>query len=179
MTEEPRRRRGCLTFGCLIPLVLVVGLGVAGFFAARAFVRDRLDQWRADAPLVDLAVTVLRLRDASNASAGPLEAIRGDQDPASLPDDVVVVDGSEPVVNITSDAVVVYQETDDPPDVLEGRLREALVEEGWTPGAESDVPGGREFVWSSPARTCVYQVVEGVVATAEVWIRCVAAEPGG
>ncbi len=175
MTEEPRRRRGCFRLGCLIPTLLVLAVGVGGFFAARAFVRDRIDQWRADSPLVDLALTVLQLRNSEASSGAPIEAVRGDQDPADLPDDVVVVPGLEPVVNITADAVVVYQEADEPRQDLEDRLRQGLVGTGWELTDEEDIVGGREMVWSTSRRTCVYDVTDGVVARSEVWIRCVAA----
>ena len=178
-TADPprRRRRGCLAWGCLLPTVLVLAMGIAGFVAVRNYVRDHLDEWRADAPLVDLAVTVLRLRNASGSAPGLLEAIRGDQDPADLPGDIVLVPGAEPVVSITADVVVVFQETDLPPSEAGRRLRQALVGSGWQPGEEDEVPGGRETVWTGSERACTYQVVEGLVAATEVWIRCVPAAP--
>ena len=169
-TRKRPRRRGCLIVGCLVPTVLVVVLGVVAFTFGRAYVRDRIAEWRADQPLVDLA---LRVTD-SGSGAAPLEAVRGDQDPAHLPDDVVVVPGADPVVNITEDSVTVYQETREKKDQVSQQLRSQLSGSGWELVEEADVPGGQETVWSGPTRICTYQVVDGVLARTEVWIRCLA-----
>ncbi len=174
--ERPRRRRGCLVFGCLIPTVLVLGLGVAAFVFGRAYVRERLDTWRAEAPLVDLAFTALDV--GNDGSSGVLEPVKGSQDPGDLPEDIPVLAGADPVVNITGDSVVVYQETGDAPDEVGRRLRSALSASGWELRSEGEFPGGREMVWSSSAWICGYQVTDGILARAEVWIRCVAPPSG-
>lgn len=177
MTEKNdvhrRPRRGCLAWGCLLPALVVLALGIGGFLAARNYVRGHVDEWRADAPLVDLAITLLGLGGASETAPAALEAVRGDQDPAHLPAEIVVAAGAVPVVDITPDVLVVFQETNESRLDTERGLREALMGSGWRLVGESEVPGGREMRWSAPRFSCSYQVVEGMDATTEVWIRCV------
>lgn len=170
-TERTGSRRGCLALGCLLPTVLMAGLLVGGVFAGRSYVRNHLDEWRSDAPLLDLAVTVFRLRDEVS-STSVTESIRGDTDPTRLPEEIVVVSGSDPIVSISEDTVMVYQEADRSPAVIEQDLNQDLDRSGWELDEVSNTPGGRSLVWSSSDRRCTYQVVAGETAVTEVWIRC-------
>lgn len=165
------RRVGCFAFGCLIPLVLVVILVVGGFFAGRAYVRGHIDEWREDSPIFDLAVAIFGVnRDA--ASPPPPGPMGGDSDPAHLPTDVVTYRAVTPPVVHISDTVTVFQETAEPHETVAERLTDDLAKAGWDLLSDDDTPGGRALVWSSDARVCTYEVVEGMKAVTEVWIRC-------
>lgn len=166
-----KKGRGCWAIGCLVPLVLVVVLGIGGFFAGRAYVRSHLDEWRDGSPILDLAVSVFGL-EADAATPPPPRPDGGDSDPANLPSDIVIYPPiALPVVHIT-DIVTVFEEVSDSPEIVLKTLTEDLTGAGWTLVSDNETPGGRALVWTSDTRLCTYEVVDGIAVTTEVWIRC-------
>lgn len=153
-------------------MVLVLAIGVAAFFAGRAYVRSHLDEWRDRSPVLNLAISVLGLRGQAS-SGGPLEAVRGDSDLSALPDEIVTYRaGESPVVSVGESMVVVFQEADEPVDVVVGGLSSDLLAAGWEVTGDGLTPGGRALMWASDRWGCTYEVVAGQEAVTEIWARC-------